>query len=88
MATIDEMQNSMTLFYSKKTGEIKAFSTGIQDMSFFGTDKEDYEIIWDYVVLTKDENVLNNFKSFKVNLSTKTLEILPGAISNYPIATS
>ena len=66
MASLEEHEKSMTLYYSKRTGEITAFSTGIQDMSFFGDNKEDYEIIWDFVVLEKDTYVLENRDKFKV----------------------
>ncbi|WP_326514148.1 hypothetical protein [Clostridium intestinale] len=66
MASLEEHEKSMTLYYSKRTGEITAFSTGIQDMSFFGDNKEDYEIIWDFIVLEKDTYVLENRDKFKV----------------------
>ncbi len=66
MASLEEHEKSMTLYYSKRTGEITAFSTGIQDMSFFGDNKEDYEIIWDFIVLEKDNYVLENRDKFKV----------------------
>ena len=38
---LEEYKNKMTLFYSKRTGEIQTFCTGIQDMNFFGDNKED-----------------------------------------------
>jgi hypothetical protein len=66
MATLEEHENSMTLYYSKRTGEITAYSTGIQDMNFFGGNKEDYEIIWDFIVLEKDNYVLENRDKFKI----------------------
>ena len=72
---IEEHQNNMTLFYSKKTGEIKSFATGIQDMNYFGNDKEDYELIWDYVVIPRDDKVIRNLEMFKINLDTKELTI-------------
>lgn len=88
MATIAEMQSSMTLYYSKSSGDIKAFCTGIQDMSFFGSDSEDYSIIWDFVVLPLDNNVLDNFKNFTINLTTKQLEIKSSAVPQYPVAST
>ncbi|SHH55969.1 hypothetical protein [Clostridium intestinale] len=66
MATIEEHEKSMTLYYSKRTGEITTLSTGIQDMNFFGDNKEDYEIIWDFIVLEKDNYVLGNKDKFKI----------------------
>ena len=68
-------QNNMTLFYSKKTGEIKSYATGIQDMNYFGNDKEDYTLIWDYVVIPRDDKVIRNLEIFKINLDTKELTI-------------
>lgn len=86
MATIAEMEGKMTLFYSKRTGEIKCCATGIQDMSFWGKDAEDYSIIWDCVVLEKDEYVIRNREKFRVNPTTKQLELLANAIPSYPVA--
>lgn len=68
---------SMTVFYRKKTGDIKQVSTGIQDMSVFGDEKEDYEQIWDCVVVEKDEYVLMNTNQFLVDLETKELIYTP-----------
>lgn len=72
---IEEHLNNMTIFFSKKTGEIKSFATGIQDMNYFGNDKEDYELIWDYVVIPRDDKVLRNLEMFKINLDNKELTI-------------
>lgn len=66
MATIEEMNSKMTIFYSKQTGEIKASCGGIQDMNFFSENKIDYEIIYDFIVVDKDEYMMNNLNLFKV----------------------
>lgn len=86
MATIDEMNSSMTIFYSKSTGLIKSIMNGIQDMNFFGQDKEDFTLIWDFIVLNRDDYVLNNYKQFKINLDSKALELIASALPNYPVA--
>lgn len=87
MGTIEEMENSMTLFYSKRTGEIKGWCSGIQNMSFYGDDAEDYSIIWDFVVLPKDTNVMQNSAMFKINTETKILEIKSEySFNQYPVA--
>lgn len=86
MPTIEEHEKSMTLYYSKRTGEITSFATGIQDMNFFGNNKEDYEIIWGYIVLLKDQTVLDNTNNFKINVETMKLEIKSEEISQYPVA--
>lgn len=80
------MEEKMTLYYRKKTGDIMSYCTGVQDMSFFGQTQEDYELIWGYVVVDRDDYVLSNTSQFKINLETKQLEIKQEAISQYPIA--
>jgi len=63
---IEEHQSNMTLFYSKQTGEIKSYATGLQDMNYFGDNKVDFEIIYDFIVVEKDEYVLSNLDLFKI----------------------
>lgn len=67
MATIEEMNSKMTLFYSKNTGEITQYITGIADMNIYGNNKSDFEIIWDYVVVDRDSYVTNNLSKFYIN---------------------
>lgn len=76
MTSLKEHQNSMTIFFRKKDGKIKGYSTGIQDMSFYGDNAEDFSVIWDYVVLDKDQQVLDNIEKFKINVETKEVELL------------
>lgn len=79
----------MTIFYSKRTGEIKSICTGIQNMDYFGNDKEDFKLIWDCIVVEFDRYILDNYKLFKVNLENKQLEMLPNKILNkYHIASN
>ena len=66
MATLKEHEQSMTIFYSKQTGEIKAICYGIQDMNYFGDNRVDFEIIYDFIIVEKDEYVFNNIENFKV----------------------
>lgn len=56
----------MTLFYSKRTGEIKGFTTGITDMGYFGEDTEDMSIIYNFIVVDRDDYVLDNVEQFKI----------------------
>lgn len=58
--------NKMTLFYSKRTGEIKAYTTGITDMGYYGDDEEDFKLIYDFIVVDRDDYVLDNFSKFKI----------------------
>ena len=56
----------MTIFYNKRTGSIKELCSGEQTMDWFGAEKEDYEQIFDRLVVELDEYVLNNFPQFEV----------------------
>ncbi|EOU1651310.1 hypothetical protein OQL15_001221 [Clostridium perfringens] len=62
--TIELYEKSVTLFYSLKTGDIKLYAGGIQNMDFFGKDKDDYN--YGYIVVEKDDFLLNNLENFKV----------------------
>ena len=56
----------MTVFYNKRTGSIKALVSGEQNMSMYGNEQEDYEQIYDFIVVPMDEYVFNNHNSFEV----------------------
>lgn len=60
------MNEKMTLFYSKRTGEIKAYTNGQTDMGFFGDDQKDFELIFDYLVVDSDDYVMDNTERFQV----------------------
>ena len=77
---------SMTVFYSKSTGEIKGLSTGIQNMNYFGIDAEDYSLIWDFKVITIDAYVLQNPNKFIIDLSgaEPILNLKKENINQYP----
>lgn len=73
MSTLEEHNKSMTIFYYKRTGEIKNVAYGIMDMSFYGEYEEDYSLIVDYIVVERDEFVFDRLRDFKVNVETKQL---------------
>lgn len=84
--TIEQMENSVTVFYYKTNGDIYNFATGIQDQNiFFGEHSVELASILDQIIVPKDEYFLRNSKQFKVNIDTKALEILPNVIQ-YPVA--
>lgn len=56
----------MTLFFSKRTGDITEYVTTVADMGFYGEDEEDYSLIRDYIVVDRDDYVLDNIHLFKV----------------------
>lgn len=90
MASLEEMENKMTIFYYKSNGDIYSLATGIQELNvFFGDHAADLSLILDSVTLDKDMNVINNSRNFKINTTSKTLEVLASAINtSYPIAST
>ena len=56
----------LTVFYNRRTGYIKEMCTGKQDMSWFGEEQKDYELIFDYLVVDYDGYVLSNSHQFIV----------------------
>ena len=62
--TIELYERTVTLFYSLKTGDVKLYAGGIQDMDYFGKDKDDYN--YGYIVVEKDDFLLNNLENFRV----------------------
>lgn len=77
MPNIQEMQSKMTLFYSKQTKEIKCMATGIQDMSYFGDNEIDFNLIYDYIVVGMDEYVFNNASLFIIEDDRPILKEMP-----------
>lgn len=66
MSTVNEHLDSMTVFYSKRTGIINSLSTGIQDMNFFGENAEDMAIIYSYLVVPYNKDLLYNKNSYQI----------------------
>ena len=78
------MDEFMTIYYRKANGEIKSIMSGSCDMNVFGDEKEDYILIWDYIVVPYDEYVRFNWKQFKVNLENKSLVyVAPSSVVKY-----
>ena len=73
--TVDK---EITLFYSLTTGKIKQYCTGIQDMDYFGEDKEDYN--YGVLVVENDSYITKNIDKFIVE--NGELVIVPQTISN------
>ena len=83
--TIDDFENSMTLFYYKRDGEIHSYCTGMSDMRSFGKYAEDYSLIMDFLILPLDRYVLDNIKYFNVDIETKKLCFNTPSTVNYVI---
>ena len=66
MKELTSVEDKMTIFYSKRNGDIKSYTTGITDMGYFGDDEEDMKIIYDFVVVDLDNYVLDNINQFAI----------------------
>ena len=67
-----------TIFYSKATGRIATYAiTEIpQDMNFFGSNRIDFEQIYDFIVLEYNDQIellIRNRDLFEVDLDTKKI---------------
>ena len=75
MATIEEHETSMTIFYYKSDGEIHSYCTGISGMERFGDRQADYSLIIDCYVYPKDETVIRYLNLFYIELETKQIKL-------------
>ena len=60
------MEDELTVFYNKRTGSIKELCGGRQDMDWFGDEAQDYELIYDFVVVDYDSYILENYMNMEV----------------------
>lgn len=58
--------DKITIFYNKRSGIIKEACSGEQNMSYFGVEQEDYEKIFDFLIVEYDEFVFKNLGSLEV----------------------
>lgn len=70
---IEDYDSVMTVFFVKRTGKIKMIADGRQDMSMFGDDEPEQSMIWDYIVVEKDDVLQNNADQFHVDPETKEI---------------
>ena len=75
MNTIEQHDSKMTIYYRRSNGEIKMISDGIHDMSIFGAEQSDYELIWDYLVLDKIQEMKDYPHLFLINIKTNQVEL-------------
>lgn len=81
--SIDDFNKNMTLFYGKKTGIIRNYSSGRVDLKFYGNEVGDFN--YDFIVVPKDDYVLNNLEKFIIKDGQLMRKPDPNA-SKYPIA--
>ena len=60
------MVDKMTVFYLKRSGKVKCLCTGEQSMEYFGDEKEEIEIIMDFIIVDYDDFVIKNYDCYKV----------------------
>lgn len=60
------MEDKLTIFYNKRNGRIKELCGGEQDMNWFGDEAQDYELIFDYIVVDYDAYIIENYMNMKV----------------------
>lgn len=78
----------VTFFYNKRTGSLKNYCTGKQDMSSFGDEQQDYELILDFIVVPRDadaKGAMHSKGNYAVNVLTKEIEIKAEAIPKYKV---
>lgn len=82
MATIEEMENQMTVFFNKRLGKIMSIATGIQDFNtYYGEQAEDYSLIWDSVVLIKNDYVIQHQDDFIIE--NKQLKLINNDLQQF-----
>lgn len=60
------MFDKLTIFYNKRTGSIKEMCSGIQSMDWFGDERQDYEMIYDFIVIDYDDYIMKNMEQFEI----------------------
>ncbi|NGU31010.1 hypothetical protein G6Z34_13040 [Clostridium perfringens] len=81
--SLENFEKKVTLFYSLATGEIKLMCGGIQDMSYFGSERADFN--YDFVVVDKDEYLINNLEKFIIKNGELMMKAEPN-LNKYKIA--
>ena len=61
-----EFEKTMTVFFSKSTGKIKALCQGVQGFNFFGDEAGDMEMILDRLVIDYNAKVMANMDFYVV----------------------
>jgi hypothetical protein len=83
-----DSENFVTFFYNKRLGIIKDYCTGNQNMSFYGDEQQDFELIYDFIVVPLDANavsVMNTRSNFFVDVIAKEIRRKEESIPTYPV---
>lgn len=79
-----ETRTKMTIFFQKSTGNIKSvtdWETSIEDYFVEEADKQDYSLIWDYIVIDYNESIFNNYDLFKVDIDMRQIVLKENIIN-------
>lgn len=68
------MNDKMTIFYSKNTGEIKLASSGEVDFNTFLNNEKDMRSFCLKIVVPFNFDILSNSQRFKINLDKNKIE--------------
>lgn len=81
---IEDTEKYMTIFFSKMDGEIMNTAAGKETMFFFADREKEYSLIWDYIQLPYDLEVMQFPHFFKVENGEIVLKTM--GITKYKIA--
>ena len=82
--SIDDFNKNMTLFYGKETGIIRDHSQGRQDLkTYYRESAGDFN--YDFIVVPKDDYVLNNLEKFIIQNGKLMLKPDP-QLNKYEVA--
>jgi len=81
-------QEFVTFFFNKRLGIIKIYTTGTTDMSYYGEEQQDMELIYDFVVVPLDSDsreVMRSPKNFFVDVLTKEIRRREETVSKFQV---
>lgn len=81
MNNIKNWEKTMTVFFSKNTGKIKAVCQGVQNFNYFGDDKKDMEIILEKMEVPFNNQILYNQHLFIIK--DKVIKLKGGILDDY-----
>lgn len=82
--SIKDFNKTMTIFFGKETGNIRDYAPGRQDLNYYGDEASDFN--YDFIVVEKDEYILNNLDKFMVQNKKLVLKPTDPQLSKYEVA--
>ncbi|HEY5576201.1 MAG TPA: hypothetical protein VIK34_05730 [Clostridiaceae bacterium] len=81
-------QEFVTFFFNKRLGIIKIYTTGTTDMSYYGEEQQDMELIYDFIVVpidTDSREVMRTPKNFFVDIVAKEIRRREETVSKFQV---